>query len=153
MIEPSRTPSPTPPGTGRPQRASDADRAFVSGVLHQAVGMGMLTLDEADDRLAAVYAAVHRDDLARLIDDLPVAEPAMGSTPAAPQVDRWERMQAATWRGAETAQQVLTRSRIGAWLLFLLVFMIILSLLANMVPMGGHGGGGMPGGGGGMHGR
>ncbi|GAA2007416.1 DUF1707 domain-containing protein [Nakamurella flavida] len=137
----------------RPQRASDADRAYVSQVVHRAVGMGMLTLDEADDRLGAVYAAQYRTELAALVDDLPVDEPAMGAAPVdAATVNRWEQVQAATWRRAETAQDVLTRSRIGAWLLFLLVFMIILSLLAGTVPVGGHGGG-MPGGGGGIPGR
>ena len=146
--DPFRRPVPPSP---RSPRASDADRAFVSQVVHRAAGMGMLTLDEADERLGAVYAAQSREQLAALIDDLPVDEPPMGSETRAGTAgsSRWEQVQEATWRGAESAQQLLTRSRIGAWLLFLLVSMIILSLLASTISVGGYAGAHewMPGGG------
>lgn len=54
-----------------PMRASDADRERVCHILRQATGVGMLTLAEADDRLAAAYAARFRHELAPLIADIP----------------------------------------------------------------------------------
>jgi hypothetical protein len=61
-MEPNRTP---------PQRASDTDREHTAARLRDAVGEGRLTLAEADDRIAAAYAAVHHHDLAALTADLP----------------------------------------------------------------------------------
>jgi hypothetical protein len=52
-------------------RASDADRERVARILRAAAGEGLLTLDEADDRLAVVYAARCRDQLEPLTADLP----------------------------------------------------------------------------------
>src|SRR5262252_8395554 len=52
-------------------RASDAEREQVAHILRTAMGEGRLTLDEGEERLGAVYQAVHRDDLARLTADLP----------------------------------------------------------------------------------
>lgn len=52
-------------------RASDADREHVARILRAAAGEGMLTLDEADERLAVVYAARYRDELSPLTLDLP----------------------------------------------------------------------------------
>lgn len=54
-------------------RASDADRERVAAILRGAAGQGLLTLDEVDERLAAVYAAAHLADLAPLTADLPEA--------------------------------------------------------------------------------
>ena len=52
-------------------RTSDAEREQVARVLRAAVGEGMLTLEEGDERLAATYAARYRHELARLTADLP----------------------------------------------------------------------------------
>jgi hypothetical protein len=52
-------------------RASDRERELVVERLMRALGHGRLTLDEYDERVAAVYSCVDRDDLARLTDDLP----------------------------------------------------------------------------------
>lgn len=52
-------------------RASDADREHVARILRAAAGEGLLTLDEADDRLAVTYAARFRDELVPLTADLP----------------------------------------------------------------------------------
>lgn len=60
-----------------PLRASDADREKVVGLLHGAVGQGLLTLEEADERVAAAYQARYRRDLGPLTADLPA--PAAGS--------------------------------------------------------------------------
>jgi hypothetical protein len=54
-------------------RASDADRERVAAILRGAAGQGLLTLDEVDQRLAAVYAARHVAELAPLTADLPDA--------------------------------------------------------------------------------
>lgn len=52
-------------------RASDAERAATAELLTAATGAGLLRLDEADDRLAAAYAARTRGELAALTADLP----------------------------------------------------------------------------------
>jgi hypothetical protein len=52
-------------------RCSDAERETVCARLHAAAGEGRLTIDEAEERLTAVYAARHRHELDALIADLP----------------------------------------------------------------------------------
>ncbi len=52
-------------------RASDAEREHVARIMQAATAQGLLTIDEADQRLAAVYAARTRSDLAPLTGDLP----------------------------------------------------------------------------------
>lgn len=54
-------------------RASDADRERVAAILRAAAGKGLLSLDEVDERLAAVYAATYVADLAPVTGDLPDA--------------------------------------------------------------------------------
>ena len=54
-------------------RASDAERFAVAEVLHDAVGKGLLTPAEGGERTAAAFAAVFRDDLTPLTQDLPPA--------------------------------------------------------------------------------
>ncbi len=51
-------------------RASDAEREQVAQVVQVAVGEGRLDLGEADERLAATYAAVLRRDLCWITEDL-----------------------------------------------------------------------------------
>lgn len=52
-------------------RASDADRERVAAIISNAVGQGLLTLTEADERLTRVYAARHLAELAPVTADLP----------------------------------------------------------------------------------
>lgn len=52
-------------------RASDSDREHVARILRAAAGEGLLTLDEADERLVVVYAARFRDELEPVTADLP----------------------------------------------------------------------------------
>jgi hypothetical protein len=52
-------------------RASDAERDEIAQRLHVAAGDGRLTLAELDERLAIVYAARLRDELAEPVGDLP----------------------------------------------------------------------------------
>jgi hypothetical protein len=62
---------PVPEPTHPAVRASDAEREAVVAALQRAVGEGRLTADEAGDRIAAVYAARFRTELAGPLADLP----------------------------------------------------------------------------------
>jgi uncharacterized protein DUF1707 len=62
-------------------RASDAEREAVVSVLREAMSEGRLTLDEGEERIAAVYAATYRDELPAFTTDLPSAEPPPASGP------------------------------------------------------------------------
>ena len=62
---------PTPVAVQSRVRASDAEREHVARILRAAAGEGLLTLEEADERLAAAYATRYRDDLQPLTADLP----------------------------------------------------------------------------------
>jgi hypothetical protein len=52
-------------------RASDAEREQYAQILRAAMTEGRLTLEEGEERLAQVYAAKYRDELAPLTSDLP----------------------------------------------------------------------------------
>jgi hypothetical protein len=52
-------------------RTSDAERETVAETLRNAVGEGRLTLEEGDQRLAALYTTRFRDELPTLVADLP----------------------------------------------------------------------------------
>lgn len=58
-------------------RASDAEREQIATLLQAAAGDGRLTPDEAGERLAQASTARYRDDLARLVADLPDVAPAV----------------------------------------------------------------------------
>ena len=95
---------------GQPEmRASDADRAAVTQILEQAVGQGMLSLDEYTERVDVVLAARTRRELDTVIADLPHVrrQPA----PAPPEVLRsW--MSSITRKGQWTVPprlQLVTR--------------------------------------------
>lgn len=64
------SPSLRPPVPGD-VRTSDGEREQVARILRAAAGEGLLTLSEADDRLAALYASRWRSELAPLTADLP----------------------------------------------------------------------------------
>lgn len=70
MTEIDHTATLIPSATGD-VRASDAEREQVARILRAAAGEGLLTLGEADDRLAALYASRWRSELAPLTADLP----------------------------------------------------------------------------------
>jgi hypothetical protein len=57
-------------------RASDAEREQIATLLQAAAGDGRLTPDEAGERLAEASSARYRDDLERLVADLPAVVPA-----------------------------------------------------------------------------
>jgi Domain of unknown function (DUF1707) len=54
-------------------RASDADRERIVELLRAQQAVGRLTVEELEERSAAALAAVHVEDLAPLVADLPVA--------------------------------------------------------------------------------
>ena len=56
-------------------RASDAERERAAGTLTRHCGDGRLTLDELEARLAEVYAATTRAELAAALRDLPPLMP------------------------------------------------------------------------------
>lgn len=80
----SATPAAASPVLDEPaMRASDADRHRVERVLQAALGVGMLTLVEVEERLAAVHSARFRHELPPLVVDLPVDDLATSPTPTA----------------------------------------------------------------------
>lgn len=52
-------------------RASDSEREYVARIMQAAAAQGLLSLDEADERMATVYAARTRAELVPLTTDLP----------------------------------------------------------------------------------
>ncbi|RSM42640.1 DUF1707 domain-containing protein [Amycolatopsis balhimycina DSM 5908] len=52
-------------------RCSDAERAETESALHVAAGKGRLTIAEVEDRIARVYTARYRHELAAITADLP----------------------------------------------------------------------------------
>lgn len=52
-------------------RASDSEREYVARIMQAATAQGLLTLDETDERMAAIYAARTRAELAPMTADLP----------------------------------------------------------------------------------
>ncbi|MFI5958517.1 DUF1707 domain-containing protein [Cryptosporangium sp. NPDC051539] len=60
----------TPPQSGR-IRSSSVERERIVSILRAAAEAGLLSLDEADERMAACYASQYRDELAPLVADLP----------------------------------------------------------------------------------
>jgi hypothetical protein len=118
-------------------RASDADREAVARTLHDAVARGLLSLDEADERVAAAYAARFTDDLPRLTADLP---PPPATAPVAPgwralMALAWLQLQTlftrSSWRGAGTA--VRSRPRLAV------AVVALLALLSFGAAMAGEG--------------
>jgi hypothetical protein len=69
-------------------RASDAEREEIADRVRQAASEGRLTLAEADERLASVYAARMRHELQPLVADVPSAP----DRETAPAPARWDRL-------------------------------------------------------------
>ena len=70
-------------------RTSDQERERIAEILRAAMAEGRLTLEEGEERLAAVYAAKYRDDLRPLTADLPdQGRQAVADTPQARQATR-----------------------------------------------------------------
>lgn len=74
-----------------PVRCSDAEREHTSSVVHDAVGEGQLTVAEAEERLAEVYAARYCHELDAVVADLPRQDRAITTG--------WRAAAAAVWTG------------------------------------------------------
>src|SRR3954470_23219059 len=123
-------------GSERRLRASDAQREAVVHRLHEAVGRGLLSVEEGHERTATAYAARYVDELAPLTDDLPDPAPvapgwkAVGAT-AALQA-RTSLMGAPSWAAADR------RRRRNVLLTCLLIaLLLVIALTAAAVTGGG----------------
>jgi VIT1/CCC1 family predicted Fe2+/Mn2+ transporter len=135
-------------------RAADTDRQATVHLLQDAAARGLLTPDEAGERMAAAYAAQHLDELPPLTADLPPMTP---PAPAAP-----------GWRGLLTLLVLQIRAGFAyltanGWrsrraLAAVAVLVVVLGGLVALGvfgfgDVGGPGGHGGPAGFGGGHGR
>jgi hypothetical protein len=138
--------APTDPDAGaqtdapRRLRASDAQREAVVHQLHEAVGRGLLSVEEGHERTATAYAARYVDELGPLTHDLPDPAPvapgwkAVAST-AALQA-RTSLMGAPSWSAADR------RRRRGVLLVAILVaLLLVIALTAAAVAGSGDWGG------------
>jgi hypothetical protein len=123
-------------------RASDAQREAVVRRLHEAVGRGLLSVEEGHERTAAAYAARYVDELGPLTHDLPDPAPAapgwraVAST-AALQA-RTSLMGAPSWSAADRRRRrgVLLA---GVLLALLLVIALTAAAVAGTGDWGGYG--------------
>jgi len=112
-------------------RVSHADREAVVARLHDAVEAGVLDLPEFDERVRAVYAARWRDELARLVADLPQPPPPpapLTALPPAPPVD----LPAPQPLSFEAA---MTRAKIAGLSIFPLTGLVIILALAGLTAL------------------
>jgi len=117
------------PDLTRGVRASDAERERIAQLLQSAAAEGRLSPDEAGERLAAATAAVYREDLERLIGDLPVTP----ERPAAP-VGRGALPAWWVWRLARVAfVATLVLGFWGFWGIRLLLWPLALVAFAILV--------------------
>jgi hypothetical protein len=80
-------------------RISNVERAEAQRILEQAVGEGMLTLDEFSERLDDVLRARTRGELASVLEDLPLRRPSPVPTPVGEPMVLRGRMTSLTRRG------------------------------------------------------
>lgn len=120
-----------------PMRASDAERAATVRVLQDALARGLLTPDEASERMATAFATVHRQDLGPLTADLPPA----ASGPTAPGWDALALMAVAQLRSSLTSPATgrLRPARIAVALLVALLLVVAIgSMFGELLGGGGH---------------
>src|SRR4051812_32430023 len=123
-------------GSARRLRASDAEREAVVHRLHEAVGRGLLAVEEGHERTATAYAARYVDELGPLTEDLPDPAPvapgwkAVAST-AALQA-RTSLMGASSWAAADRRRRRLV-------LLTGILFALLLVIALTAAAVGGGG--------------
>jgi len=116
------------PDLTRGMRASDAERERIAQVLQGAAAEGRLSPDEAGERLAAASTAVYREDLERLIADLPVARERAEESGRAPLPVWW------VWRFARLAfVATLVLGFWGVWGIRLLLWPLAFVAFAILV--------------------
>ncbi len=105
------------PDRGSGVRASDAERERVAKLLESAAAEGRLTPDEAGERLAAASAATYREELGRLVADLPAPRsPDAGAFARAPRRAWW------VWTAMPVAFAMLVVGFWGFWGMRLLLW-------------------------------
>ena len=139
--QPDAGPSREQPSPGL--RASDADRETAVKALHDAFTLGLLTMEECDERMAAAYAARYVRDLRPLTADLPAAPPAAPG---------WHALFALAWLQLRTAlagfswrdsgRSVRARPRLALAAVALLVLLSVAAVSTGPLVGGGpdHGG-------------
>src|SRR4051812_3591153 len=153
-MNPDTTTTDTDVPTPSRLRASDTDRQQTVHELQDAASRGLLTPDEAGERMAAAYAAQHLDELPQLTADLPPR------VPPAPVAPGWRALLTLLLLQARAGITYLTANgwRSRRALAAIAVLVVILGGLVALVvtgvgDAGGPGGLGGPGGFGGGHGH
>lgn len=109
-------------------RASDADRLATVLVLQDAMARGQLKPDEASDRMATAFAAVHRNDLDPLTADVTATPGAAEEPPGWRTLGRMAVEQARiSVRDAMTGGQGRTR------IALVLLLLVVLTLAVGVV--------------------
>ena len=121
-------------------RASDADRQQTVHVLQDAAARGLLTQDEAGERMATAYAAQHLDELPPLTVDLPPVAPPAPTAPGWRALLTLLRLQVRAGVAYLTADGWRSRRALAA----LAVLLVVVAGLAALV-VAGFGDGGAPG--------
>lgn len=115
-----RTKAATRDGEAKDLRVGHAEREEVVRQLATHCGDGRLSIDELDERLAAVWSARTRKDLQDVMADLPPAPPAEASSPT------W-RSVVADGRSLLLGMPLRVLATSGAALLLWLVFLFLLA--------------------------
>ena len=131
-------------------RASDTDRQQTVHALQDAAARGLLTPDEAGERMAAAYAAQHRDELPPLTADLPPVVPPPPTAPGWRALLTLLLLQVRAGVAYLTADGWRSRRALTAMAVLLVVLGGLVALTVAGFGDGGHGG---PGGFGGGHGH
>jgi hypothetical protein len=122
-------------------RASDADRQQTVHELQDAASRGLLTPDEAGERMAAAYAAQHLDELPALTADLPPVAPPAPTAPGWRALSTLLLLQVRAGFAYLTADGLRSRRALAA----IAVLLLILGGLVA-IAVAGLGDGGGPGG-------
>lgn len=130
----------TVPTTGR-MRASDADRQQTVQLLQDAASHGLLTPDEAGERMSAAYAAQHLDELPALTADLPPNAPPAPTAPGWRALATLLLLQIRAGYAYLTAKGLRSRRALTA----IAVLLLVIAGLVTLVVLGVGDGGG-PGG-------
>lgn len=130
--------SPQPGHAGR-LRASDAQREAVVHRLHDAVGLGMLTVEECSERTTAAYDARYVDELPALTADLPEPPPVPPAAPGWRSVGSMAALQArTTLLGAPSWAAADRRRRRLVLLTGLLLTLLLVVLITAAAVAAGH---------------
>lgn len=134
-------PDPTAPADApRRLRASDAQREAVVHRLHEAVGRGLLTVEEGHERTAGAFAARYVDELDPLTEDLPDPTPVAPGWRAVASAAALQAstsvLGAASWSAADRR-----RRRIVLLAGLLIALLLVAAITAAAVTHGGDVGG------------